>query len=275
MENGQKVGQPLGVHQFTLHMGQCRLGQTGQRLVDALNDQIGPGCHRAAGKSRMKIEMGPVGLIHQQGNAPPVTDGGNGGNVADDALIGGTGEHHQTDVRVLGQSRFHRFGRHGRGHRKGRVHRRRQVERLQMQQFHGVIDRFVTATGHKNPAAEGGRGGHGRQNAAGGTVDQIEGAGGTVQPGGQLHAVFQNPLGFVEIVEAVDFRNVQLPGQFFAAQGGALVAGHVHGQETGGIILGQPFQQIIVHCHDQSPWKSIRSRMAAASPMHRSQGRLS
>ena len=70
-----------------------RLGQTGQRFMQAVDHHVGPQIDRAVRKTVAKAEVCPVGLVHDQRFSMSVNDPGDGRNVADNALISGAGNH--------------------------------------------------------------------------------------------------------------------------------------------------------------------------------------
>lgn len=76
-------------------MQQGGLGQAGQCLVRALNDDIRPGSNGTAlpavGGGQWQI-VRAVGFVHDQGNVGGVAQSGNGGKITQNTLIGGAGK---------------------------------------------------------------------------------------------------------------------------------------------------------------------------------------
>ena len=90
-----------------------RLGQTGQGFVGALHHRMPSGGYRAAlpavpgGKGQVVC---PVGFVHQKRHIVGVTNGGNGRNIAQNALVSRAGQNYAFCLRMGGQRRFHRGG---------------------------------------------------------------------------------------------------------------------------------------------------------------------
>ena len=98
----------------------------------------------------MEAQMGPVGLIHQDGNPPGVGHGTDARRVADHPVVGGAGIDHQLHLRVLRQGLLHLLGGHGAGQAKGGLHRRQEKDRLQAADLHSVVDGLVAVAGQKD-----------------------------------------------------------------------------------------------------------------------------
>ena len=95
-------------------MQQGGLGQAGQCLVRALNDDIRPGNNGTAlpavGGGQWQI-VRAVGFVHDQGNVGGVAQSGNGGKITQNTLIGGAGKDDRSGIRAGAQGiRYHGVG---------------------------------------------------------------------------------------------------------------------------------------------------------------------
>ena len=88
--------------------------------------------------------MGPVGLVHQHWDTSFVGHGTDPRRVTEDPIIGGTGGHHQLELRRQGRLDHFR----GNGAREALRHRGQQVHRLQAAELHGVVNGLVAVPGH-------------------------------------------------------------------------------------------------------------------------------
>ena len=95
-------------------MQQGGLGQAGQCLVRALNDDIRPGSNGTAlpavGGGQWQI-VRAVGFVHDQGNVGGVAQSGNGGKITQNTFIGGAGKDDRSGIRAGAQGiRYHGGG---------------------------------------------------------------------------------------------------------------------------------------------------------------------
>ena len=187
--------------------------------------------------------MGPVGLVHQHRNTGGVGEVHDGGDVADHPLVGGAGDDDQPGLWVVRQGCGHGLRRQAPRRAGGLVRRHRQVDGHQVQQLQGVVHRFVASPGQEDRAPGAHGGGDPRQDAAGAAAHQEEGPVRAPEPGGPVHGLPENAVGVVEVVEPVDLRNVQGPGQL-SPRSGPLVPRHVHGTRPRPGVGPQLFQQV-------------------------------
>ena len=223
-----------------------RLGKAWQCLVDALDHHVGPLVYGAVGEAVSEAEMGPVGLVHDQHPAVAMGHVGDGLYVAAHAVVGGAGEDHRLRLGVVFQRLLHVLGVDGPADAVSRI-AGQHVHRGQGVEHQGVVDGDVAVPPDDDGAPRLHAGAHRRQNAAGAAVDQKEGPPAAPQGGGTIHGIAQDAPGVVEIVKAVDLRDV--PGGAQILEVGrqsdvALVARHVHG--GGGVVL-QFSEQTLVH----------------------------
>ena len=182
----------VGVGQAAVQLQKGCLGQTGQGFVGALHHQICSGGYRAAlpavpgGKGQVVC---PVGFVHQKRHIVDVANGGNGRNIAQNALVSRAGQNYAFCLRMGGQRRFHRGGRHTAVHAKGGIHRRGQVVGSQAPQLDGMVHGLVAVAGRDDLAAEGSQRADARQQAHGAAAHQIPAPAGTVQRGCAGHGV--------------------------------------------------------------------------------------
>ena len=152
--------------------------------------------------------MGAVGFIHQQRHPPGMAECRNGRQVAEHPFIGGAGQDHAGGVGAGVQRGGHGGGRQTAVDPERRVGRRGDPGHRQPAQLDGMVDRFVAVAGADHPAAEGGGGAHGGQDAAGAAPHQIPAAPGPPQRGGAGHGRRQDAPGVVEVVGAGDLGGV-------------------------------------------------------------------
>ena len=219
------------VRQGSVHLQKGGLRQAGQRFVRTLHHNVRARRHCAAlpaqrfGKGQVVCA---VGFVHQKRHAVRVADFGNRCNVRNHTLIRRACYHDTAYIFVLFQRRLHVGGLHAAVHAKGGVHRRQQVMRVQLPQFHRVIDRLVAVARQQNFAAEGCQRAHARQQSHGAAPHQVPAAAAAVQRGGALHRGCQNAVRVVQVVGAVNFghipRGAAQPGR---GQNAALVSGHM------------------------------------------------
>ena len=184
-----------------------------------------------------------MGLVHQHRHPRLVGQRRNGCHIADHALIGGAGDDHQPCLRVGLQRSRHRLRPQTPRHAEPVIHGHRQIDRLQIPQLQGVINRFMAPPGQQHRVPRPGSGADPRKDTAGTAAHQEKGPAGAIHPRRPVHAVFQDALRVMEVIKAVDLRNIQLPGEP-PAYVPSLVAGHVHGAPICGGVMFQFFQQL-------------------------------
>ena len=101
--------------------------------------------------------MRAVRLIDEERNAVPVRRRGDGGDVADDALVGRRRQNDQTKLRVRVQRRLDRLGRRREADPRPGVERRQKKDRAQPAQLDGVIDGSVRVARDEHGVAAAGQ----------------------------------------------------------------------------------------------------------------------
>ena len=137
---GQGQPRPRGVEDGGL-------GQAGEHLVQAGHGQVCPLAHGAGGKGGVEAQMGPVGLVDQDGDALFMGDGADPGGVAEDAVVGGAGVDDELHVRVLCQGLGHLLRGDGPSQAEGRLGGGGQKDRVQAAKLHGVVNGLVAVAG--------------------------------------------------------------------------------------------------------------------------------
>ncbi len=222
------------IHPPSAHMKQRCLRQTGQGLVGALDHQICPAGHRSLSKeisAKGKSQVGAVGLIHHQGRGlwPVMAVRCDLPDVRQYPIVGRAGQNHGPGIGISVQELLYLFRRYASIHPKAFIHRRCDPVHLEIPQLDGVIDRLMTVAGHDHFAVSGRCRPHRCQIAAGAAAHQVPGSVRTAQGGGALHGLFQDALRIVEIIGALDFRNVPGNRQIRHRSNVPLMARHVEG----------------------------------------------
>ena len=169
---------------------------------------------------------------------------GNAGNVGNHALIGGRGDDNELRFRVSAQPFLHALRCHTACRLKARQDRGGEVLRMQVVDIEGVVKRLVAVARREDRVSPAGAGCHGRQHAAGASVHKEPGVRRAVQRGGAIHGAAQDAVRVVQVVKALDLRDVEAIRVFHLKQSGVpLVAGHMHGANARVAVAAQRFQQ--------------------------------
>ena len=222
-------------------MEEGRLGQRGQRLVKAVDDHIRPLLQGALREIGMKSEVGSVGLVHDQGDPPPVDLPGNGPDVRDHTVVGGGDQDHRLYPGMFIKRSFHCAYRDFCIQLDVRPETGVQVHRLQPVQIDGMIHRFVTVPAHQHLVAPPGAAEDGAQYPRRAAVHEKSRLTGPVDAGCLLLGLPQDPIRVVEVVKALDLRDVYPVGQVTAeALRVPLVPRHVKPVIVGNAVSVQP-----------------------------------
>ena len=182
-----------------------------QRLMHTLDHDIRPAVRRRARTGRMQPEMCPVRLIHDERQSVTVYNPRDRRNIGHNTVIRRTRNIHRPNQRVCLQ----RPSDHIRRNRALYIKiadRRITVMRLQPPQIHGMIRRFMRIARQQYPSAPRRSGRNRRQNAARTAVHEEKAAFHTNIISQPLLFLPQNPLCMMQIVESIDFRNIQMVG---------------------------------------------------------------
>ena len=177
--------------------------------MKALNHQISAEPHRAFRLPRSKTEMSAVRAVHDQCGPRPVSDSGDGLNVRDHSVIGGRRDQNRPDIRPARQRLFHLFRRDSVSHaalQDLRIHK----NRLQLPQKNRMIGRLMTVSRHQDPSALLYRRGYGSQDSRRGSIYQKKGLLRAEHLRRPPFGRKQNALRLMQIVKALDLRNIQL-----------------------------------------------------------------
>ena len=187
--------------------------------------------------------MRPVRSVHYHHGAVGMGNAGNAFNVADYPLVGGGSQHHGTVLFTL-KGFFHVGNVNVKANSEVLFRRRVQPRSLQTQQFDGVAQRFVGVACHKNFVVGFGatrKSGKKRPRTA---VYRQKGAFALPQSRRSVANVLDSPVRIVQIVEPLNFRDVQRSrqlgkiGEFFRFP---FVSRHVHCQH---VLFGKFFQHL-------------------------------
>jgi hypothetical protein len=103
----QHLADPAFVDAVPAHVQERGLGHAGQDLVGALHAHVRAALHRAQGQLIAELQVGPMGLVHQQGQAALMHQLGDAGGVRGDAVVGGGGDEDGLHLRPALQGRLH------------------------------------------------------------------------------------------------------------------------------------------------------------------------
>ena len=197
----------------------------------------------------LQAEMRPMGLVHQQGNAMGMTALRDTRNVRDDALVGGTGQHHRLRLRIPREQCFDGFRADAAAKLEGRIIARQRPMHMQAPQLQGMQHRAMTVPGRNDLTALPGCRKDRRQISAGAAVHQIPCAVGVVQLRGSVHSCAKNPLRRMQIIGARHLREIDLVGEHRGRCQTPLMTGHMQGIELLPEIMAQLCIQIFVVTH--------------------------
>ena len=115
--------------------------------MGALDDQVrsaGQGSRRESGPGK-ESQVGPVGLIYDQGKIMGMADGGNGPDVRQDPLVSGAGQDDRPDGRIRLQQASDRLRGNTAADPVIRNGLRQDPDCFQAAQLYGMIYRFRAA----------------------------------------------------------------------------------------------------------------------------------
>ena len=177
--------------------------------MQALHHQIGAEPYRTFRLPRRESEVRAMSAVHNQHGARLMHSFPNGFHIGNHSVIGGRCDQNRLDIRIPLKHFFHLLRRDGIRHASLQ---KLWIEkyRLKLPQTEGMIDRLMTVPRHKDSSALPGRSGYCRQNPGRRAVHQKKGLVCAKNLSGPLLGQMQNPLRLMQVVEAVDLRDIQL-----------------------------------------------------------------
>ena len=223
-----------------------RLRQAADHLVGSGQDEVGALRQRVLGQRRVKREVRPPGLVHDQRHAPAVGDIGEGSHVGHHAVVGGGDDDHAHGVGRVGKGDLQRLGGRTVGDAELRIQLRGDPCGAQPGEDQPVDRAGVDVALDDHLCAQSGQRDADRMTALGGAVGEEPGSPCPPRVGSELERLVEGRRRRADVDTRDHQRDVQLeralaerlPKLGVYAQP-ALVTGHVVATSAAGSVVAQ------------------------------------
>ena len=200
--------------------------------MKTLHHQIRPLSHGSL-RYRLPVrvspcKMCPVGLIYHQRDSPFMHRRRYLSDIRDHAFISGGGNDHAGGGRIPAQGFLHLLRPNPQCDPGPGIDFWIEIHRLKIQKIHRMVHRAVAVPAHNDGIPPAGTGRYRRENAAGTAVDKQIGFLCAIDPFHLIHQAADGPLWVMQIIHALDLRDIQTVGVLHLKDRISLMARHMH-----------------------------------------------